>query len=269
MWYADSVVKFRGVARRRIWSFAVLVSLLSLFSLSAAAQNRVVWKQTKVKEQDKSWKVAIEVYLDRAPDVAHMPVRFSFTPLSYFERALVDGRKEAVKREIPLSNQQPIIESVDVGFLDPATGKAAKRTRFSFHITRDRGFEAGSYEVVVTDARSDREFGGKTTLTLDGENEVIDRRSMVFEDKPKPKKEDSAAKPESKERELTPDDEAYWAGGPKQPEEKRAALPPPAHLQDRPGCGCRLEGTASVAPAWGFAALALSLLVRRSRRSAA
>lgn len=269
MSYAHSVVKFRGVARRSTWSFALLVALLSLFSLTAAAQNRVVWKQTKIKEQDKSWKVAIEVYLDRAPDVPHMPVRFSFTPLSYFERAMVDGRKEPVKREIPLSNQQPIVESVDVGFLDPATGKSAKRTRFSFHITRDRGFEAGSYEVVVTDARSDREFGGKTTLTLDGENEVIDRRSMVFEDKPKPKKEDSAPKQESRERELTPDDEAYWAGGPKQPEEKRAPLPPPAHLQDRPGCGCRLEGSTSAAPAWGFVALALSLLARRARAFAA
>lgn len=269
MSYAHSVVKFRGVAARRTWSLALLVVLLSSFSLTAAAQNRVVWKQTKLQEQDKSWKVAMEVYLDRAPDVAHMPVRFSFTPMSYFERALVDGRKEPVKREIALSNQQPIVESVDVGFLDPATGKSAKRTRFSFHITRDRGFEAGSYEVIVTDARSDREFGGKTMLTLDGENEVIDRRSMVFEDKPKPKKDDSAPKAESKERELTPDDEAYWAGGPQRPEEQRAPLPPPAHLQERPGCGCRLDGTTSVAPAWGFAALALSLFVRRARRSPA
>jgi hypothetical protein len=148
--------------------------MVCLFGAPAAAANRVVWKQTKIKEQDKSWKVAIEVHLDRAPDVALMPVRFSFTPISYFERALVDGRKDPVVREIPLSSQQPIVESVDVGFLDPGTGKAAKRTRFSFHVTRDRGFEAGAYEVVVTDARSDREFGGKTTLTLEGDNEVID-----------------------------------------------------------------------------------------------
>jgi MYXO-CTERM domain-containing protein len=245
----------------------LLAATICLSGAPAAAANRVVWKQTKIKEQDKAWKVAIEVHLDRAPDVALMPVRFSFTPISYFERALVDGRKEPVTREVPLSNQQPIVESVDVGFLDPGTGKAAKRTRFSFHVTRDRGFEAGNYEVVVTDARSDREFGGSTTLTLEGENEVIDRRSMVFEDKPKPKKE-AEAKPASTETELTPDDPGYWAGGPKEPEEKQAPLPPPAHLQDRPGCGCRLESATYDARGWGFVALAAVLGARRVRRRA-
>jgi hypothetical protein len=246
----------------------LLAAVVCLFGAPAAAANRVVWKQTKIKEQDKSWKVAIEVHLDRAPDVALMPVRFSFTPVSYFERALVDGRKEPVVREIPLSNQQPIVESVDVGFLDPGTGKAAKRTRFSFHVTRDRGFEAGAYEVVVTDARSDREFGGKTTLTLEGENEVIDRRSMVFEDKPKPKKEAEAKAAASTQEELTPDDPGYWSGGPKEPEEKQAPLPPPAHMQDRPGCGCRLESSTWAAQGWGWVALVGALGARRLRRRA-
>jgi len=225
----------------------------------------VVWKQTKIKEADKSWKVAIEVYLDRVPDVPHMPVRFSFTPISYFERSMVDGRKEPITRQVPLSNQQPIVESVDVGFLDPGTGKSAKRTRFSFHVPRDSGFEAGSYEVIVTDARSDREFGGKTTLTLDGENEVIDRRSMVFDDKPKAKKSEAPKAAASEERQLTPDDDAFWAGGKRPPEEKPSALPPPAHMQEKPGCGCRVGTPAAAAPAWGLAALGLCLLARRSR----
>lgn len=263
MSYAHSVIKAPGGSWRGAWPLVLVVALVCLFAAPAAAANRVVWRQTKLAEQDKSWKVAIEVHLDRAPDLALMPVRFSFTPVSYFERALVDGRKEPVTREIPLSNQQPIVESVDVGFLDPGTGKTAKRTRFSFHITRDRGFEAGTYEVVVTDARSDREFGGKTTLTLQGENEVIDRRSVVFEDKPKPKKEAEATAAAPEEKELTPDDAAYWEGGPKEPEEKQAPLPPPAHLQERPGCGCRLASPASAHAGWGMLALAASLLLRR------
>jgi hypothetical protein len=266
MSYAHSVIKVPGGSWHRALSFVLLAAMVCLFGAPAAAANRVVWKQTKIKEEDKSWKVAIEVHLDRAPDVALMPVRFSFTPVSYFERALVDGRKDAVTREIPLSNQQPIVESVDVGFLDPGTGKAAKRTRFSFHVTRDRGFEAGVYEVVVTDARSDREFGGKTTLTLDGENEVIDRRSMVFEEKPKPKKDAEAKAAAPEEKELSPDDPGYWAGGPKEAEEKQAPLPPPAHMQERPGCGCRLESSTSAAQGWGFVALAASLCARRFRR---
>jgi hypothetical protein len=244
-----------------------LIAVVVAFAAPAFAQNRVVWKQTKMKESDKAWKIALEVHLDRVPDVAHMPVRFAFTPVAYFERAMVDGKKEPVVRQIPLSNQQPIIESVDVGFLDPGTGKAAKRTRFSFHVTRDRGFEAGIYEVVVTDARSDREFGGSTTLTFDGENEVIDRRSMVFNDKPKEKKDSDANEAAASQAELSPDDEAFWAGGPKQAEEKQAALPPPAHLQERPGCGCRIMSSPeSSAPGWSFAALGLGLLVRRCTR---
>ncbi len=263
---AHSVVKVRAFGRRSALALALTIGLSAQ---TAAAANNVVWKQTKIKEQDKSWKIALEFHLDRAPDVAHMPVRFTFNALSYFERALVDGRKEPVLRQIPLRDQQPIVESVDVGFLDPGTGKAARRTRFSFNVTRDRGFEAGTYEVKVTDARSDRALGGKATLTLDGENEVIDRRSMVFEDKPKPKKSDAAPKAEtSQERELTPDDEAFWAGGGKGPEEKQAPLPPPAHLQERPGCGCRVDGSASGSSGFALAALALGLLARRRRPAA-
>jgi hypothetical protein len=266
MSYAHSVVKVPGGSWRSAFAFVLFVATVCLIGAPAAAANRVVWKQTKIKEQDKAWKVAFEVHLDRAPDVALMPVRLSFTPITYFERSMVDGRKEPVTREVPLSNQQPIVESVDVGFMDPGTAKPAKRTRFSFHIPRDHGFEAGQYEVVVTDARSDREFGGKTTLTLDGENEVIDRRSMVFEDKPKPKKDAEAKAAAPQEAEVNPDDPAYWSGGPKEAEEKRAPLPPPAHMQDRPGCGCRLESSASSAPAWGLVALAASLCARRIRR---
>lgn len=267
MSYAHSVIKVPGGSWRGVLSLALFVATVCLFAAPASAANRVVWKQTKLEEQDKSWKVAIEVHLDRAPDIALMPVRFTFTPVSYFERALVDGRKDPVRREIPLNNQQPIVESVDVGFLDPGTGKTAKRTRFSFHITRDRGFEAGKYEVVVTDARSDREFGGKTTLTLEGDNEVIDRRSMVFDDKPKQKKEEAkAAQPE--EKELTPDDPAYWSGGPREAEEKQSPLPPPAHMQERPGCGCRVASPERAAPGWGILALfAPLLLLRRRARS--
>src|SRR5688572_21021977 len=103
---AHSVIKVSRVARRGAFWLGLLglVAWVGLISAPALAANRVVWKQTKLKEEDKSWKIALEVHLDRAPDVAHMPVRFSFTAMSYFERAMVDGRKEPVKREIPLQN---------------------------------------------------------------------------------------------------------------------------------------------------------------------
>lgn len=261
----SSVGKIGFSPRRRI-AWLLCLAVLGLAG-SAAAQGRVVWKRTKLDEIDKAWKLALEVHLNRAPDVAHVPIRFSFTPTVYFERALVDGRKEPVIRQLPLEHQQPIIESQDVGFMDPRSAKTVSRTRFTFQITRDRGFEAGQYQVKVTDVRSGKDLAGGTTLTLNGENEVIDRRSVVFDEKPKkdekPKTEEAAAPTEN---ELSPEDDAFWAGGSRAPEEKTAPLPPPAHLQDRPGCGCRMaspEGSAAAGLALG--ALALALAARRRR----
>lgn len=258
---AHTVVKAHFVSRCVALVLGLTIGLLATPAFAA----RVVWKQTKVKEDDKSWKVSCEIHLDRAPDIAHMPVRFTFTATSYFERALVDGRKDPVIRQIPLEHQQPIVESVDVGFLDPGTGKTAKRTRFSFHVTRDRGFEAGTYEVKVTDARSNQDMAGGATLTFDGENDVVDRRSIVFEEK-KPKKSESTAKEaKPEEKELTPEDDAFWAGGKSAPEEKTSPLPPPAHMQEKPGCGCRVAGTSSLSSLSSglLAALAVCALLRR------
>ena len=253
----------------RGWSSALLLFLAVVcFAAVAAAAGKVVWKRTKIEELDKSWKLAFEVHLDRAPDVAHVPVRFSFTPTAYFERALVDGHKEPVTRTLPLEHQQPIVESVDVSFLDPASGKTAPRTRFMFQVTRDRGFEAGQYEVKVTDARSGKELGGGTSLTLTGENDVVDRRSVVFDDKPKEKPK-AAAAPAAEEKELSPEDDAFWAGGPKKPAEKTPALPPPASLQEKPGCGCRLGSEHAPGAGLALSVLGLAFLTRRARRSLA
>jgi MYXO-CTERM domain-containing protein len=258
------------IASVRGWRSALLLFLASLtFAGAAAAAGKVVWKKTKLEELDKSWKIAIEVHLDRAPDVAHVPARFTFTPTAYFERALVDGHKEPVTRTVPLQNQQPLVESVDLSFLDPASGKTASRTRFTFQITRDHGFEAGQYDVKVTDARSGKELGGNTSLTLSGDNDVVDRRSVVFDDKPKAKpKTDPAAAAQPEQKELTPEDDAFWQGGPKNADEKPKPLPPPASLQEKPGCGCRLGTEHADAASLGLAALGLALLTRRSRRAA-
>ena len=74
----------------RGWRSALLLFLAALsFAGVAAAAGKVVWKKTKLEELDKSWKIAIEVHLARAPDVAHVPVRFTFTPTAYSERASV------------------------------------------------------------------------------------------------------------------------------------------------------------------------------------
>ena len=234
----NSTSTLRCVAAR---AAAVLVCcLLVLFSGDASASGQVVWKKTTIDEVSGAWKIQIQVHLNRAPDIALMPVRFTFKPMVYYERALVDGRKDPVVRKIPLQNQQPIVESVDVGFMDPASGKPAKRTRFSFQVDRERGFEAGEYEVTVTDSRSGSQMGTATRLVFQGDNEVIDRRSIVFEEKPKEEKKQSS-KPKAEEKELTPEDDEFWKGGTSS-SEPRQTLPPPAHMREKPGCGCRVVG---------------------------
>src|SRR5262245_54718861 len=138
----------------------------------------------------------LAIYLPRAPDVAYVPMKFEFEPQVYFERALVDGQEGPVERKVPLEGRQPLIESVDVGFLDAGTSKIESRTKFSFKVKRDLGYDAGEYKVTVRDTRNGQIVGTATNITFDGENEIIDRRSIVFQggdDKKKKKKEESKA----------------------------------------------------------------------------
>jgi hypothetical protein len=98
----------------------------------------------------------------------------------YYERYLDDSSSGVQTRSVPLVGQQAIIESVDLGFMDPGTGKIENRTRFAFRITRAHGFQGGEYRVTIRDGRNGQVIGTPVTLKLEGENEVIDRRAMVF-----------------------------------------------------------------------------------------
>jgi MYXO-CTERM domain-containing protein len=117
-------------------------------------------------------------------------MKFEFELVTYFERALIDGRDGPVDTRTPMNGRQPLIETVDVGFLDAGTSKIEKRTRFSFKVKRDLGFEAGEYKVTICDTRNGQTVGGATNITFDGENEVIDRRSIVFQGDDKKKKKE-------------------------------------------------------------------------------
>jgi MYXO-CTERM domain-containing protein len=228
----------------------------------------VQWKKTVIKESSGSWMVEIDIHMATTPDFAHIPMRFSFTPITYFELALTDDHpKEPLLRRVPLQNRSPIVESVDVGFLDPSSGTIQKRTRFSFRITRDLGFEAGEYTVKVQNGRSNQQIGTQTKITLEGKNEVIDRRAMVFDDKKKEKKKDEKpADSEPAKSELSPDDDAYWAGGPEE-EAEDDSLPPPASMREKPGgCGCSVPGSSSAPPGVWLGLSLLGLFVSRRRR---
>jgi hypothetical protein len=124
--------------------------------------------------------------------------------------------------------------------MDPTNAKIQNRTRFSFPLTRDRGYEAGEYKVIVEDKSTGRKFGSPQTLILEGDNEPIDRRSITFDEKKKKPKKEAAAQDNSAPP-PNPDSEEYWEGGPTEAEKQEQDLPP-ASMRERP-CGCRVPGT--------------------------
>jgi MYXO-CTERM domain-containing protein len=194
-------------------------------------------------------------------------MRFTFQPVVYYERAMMDGKEGPQERKVPLEGKPPLVESVDVGFLDPGNGQTQKRTKFSFKVTRGHGYEAGEYDVTIKDGRTDAPFGAAAHIVFEGDNEIIDRRAIVFsgEKKKEKAKEGDEEKKDEKKKELSPDDPGYWEGGPKNTEKQEQVEP-------KGGCGCRVGGSGPDANALaaGAAAMLLGLgrLRRRARRTA-
>jgi MYXO-CTERM domain-containing protein len=272
--------KSRSLFRLFLTLIASLVLVLT--AASALAAGRIEWKSKNFKERsDKSWMLELKMYLPRAPDVAYVPMKFEFEPLVYFERALVDGAEGPQERKVPLEGRQPLIESVDVGFLDAGTSKIESRTKFSFKVKRDLGYDAGEYKVSVRDTRNGQIVGTATNITFDGENEIIDRRSIVFQggDKDKKKKKDEAKKDDGGEKK---DDEAKKdeGGGDESKDEGKSEGsdegdksegggegPPP--IEEKPGgCGCRVPAASPHGGLTLLASLALGAVFFARRRSA-
>lgn len=250
---------------KRWWTLLLGLTLV-LLAFDAAASGRAVWKKTRVKESNESWRLDLEFHMQRTPDIAIVPMRFEFTPDVYYERTLVDGRDDPVVTRQPLQDRQPLVETVDANFMDPGTAQIQKRTRFTFKLTRDRGFEAGEYKVTIEDKRNGRKLSRNVRLVLDGENPVVDRRSISFDpSKKKKKKEPTPEEQAEMEDPPDPDSEEFWEGGPLEEDNPDGeSLPPPAHMQERP-CACRVPGQESNGYSWVVLLFALggALLVRR------
>jgi MYXO-CTERM domain-containing protein len=263
---------------------------------AAFAAGRIEWKTKELQEREGgSWRLELAFYMNAAPDVAHVPMKFEFQPIAYYERSMVDGDK-LVERTVPLENRQALIESTDVGFLDSGSGKIEKRTRFSFKVTRAHGYEAGEYKVTVRDGRNGQAVGTPTTLIFKGENEVIDRRAMVFSGKEgkKKKKDDGEGKSDSdkpKDEGDKPKSDTDSEGSKKSDDsgagsdsgsadssdgggKEKAASDEgdeAGTIKEKPGgCGCRLEDNRSSGngPAAALAALvAFGIVLRRRARA--
>jgi MYXO-CTERM domain-containing protein len=277
---------------RAFLSFLFSLSVL-LGAQAAFAAGRVEWKSKEFQEREGgSWRIELAIYLNSAPDVAHVPMKFEFQPIAYYERSMMDGDK-LVERVVPLENRQALIESTDVGFLDSGSGKIEKRTRFTFKVTRAHGYEAGEYKVTVRDGRNGNAVGTATTLTFKGENEVIDRRAMVFEgkkkkDKDKPKEDgdkpkedgdkpkedgDSGSSKKSSDDSGASSDSGDSSSKDEGSESKSSGDEgdSPSTIKEKPGgCGCRIEQNRPDSAGSALAALSmllgLGVLARRRAR---
>jgi len=267
----------------RLFLTLVCSLVLVLTASSALAAGRIEWNKKAFKERsDKAWMLELKIFLPRPPDVAYVPMKFEFEPLVYFERAMVDGQEGVVERKVPLEGRQPLIETVDVGFLDAGTSKIESRTKMSFKVKRDLGFDAGEYKVTVRDTRNGQIVGTATNITFDGENEVIDRRSIVFQggDGKKKKKEEKKEEPkaEGDGEKAEGGEEKKDEGDSEKSDESSSSDegasseggdegPPP--IEEKPGgCGCRVPGSPHGSSLGLFAALGLAGVLVARRRSA-
>ena len=253
--------------QRRTWLRSLVVLFVGLFVLStvapAYASGRVIWKSTTIKERTKneSWRLEMQIHLSSAPDVGSKSMKFEFTQIAEFERELVDGREGPQSRTTALTGQQSLIETVMVGFNDPGTGKTMNRTKFSFKVTRAHGYRAGKWKVKIKDADSGRQIGSVSTITLNGENEVVDRRSITFQGKKKDDDDEANddGPPEQQEAPAPVEEEMYMG----EPDEE-GAVPP--SVDGKPGGGCHHSPLGeSPLGAWLFAFGAGALLLARRR----
>jgi hypothetical protein len=253
----------------------VLLTAALLLVRDARAAGNFKLKSTETNEVSGAWHVFVTIELPKAPTIAHVPIKFLFTKTAVFERALVDNRSEPVTNRMALQGQTPNIESMDVDFAD-GSGKIFKTTRFDFGLTRQRGYEAGEYQVQVRTSDG-TDIGGKASITLKGENTVVDRRSITFNAKDqKIKKIDDGqdAGPKGDDVEHagvnTGDVTPSGSSTPFIPADAYNKTPEEQGIKEHPkGCGCAvpgMTGNAGAGLALGAFGLGIAIAARRRTR---
>jgi MYXO-CTERM domain-containing protein len=280
------------VRPRRVVAWLLATCTLLVAALTLAA-GRTQWTDTTVKERDdKSWKVEVAIYLPKPPEVPYVPMKFEFQQTMYYAKDRLDGdtpEGKVQERKVPIENKQALIEGVDVGFLDPGTGATQARTKFSFKLTRAHGYEAGEYRVTIRDTRNGSVVGTPSKLIFLGDNEIVDRRTMVFSDaggKKKQMKEvdrdgnivkdgaDGGAPKSDGDKPTSSEDGAPASGEgdtapPSEGDAPSASESNPGEIKQKPGgCGCSVPGAPAGQGALA-AVLGLALVgVARRRRAA-
>jgi hypothetical protein len=224
-------------------------------------------RSTEAQESGGQWLLYLRIDLPNAPSLAHMPVKFMFTLQTEYERALTDNSKDPVLNRIPMQNQLPKVESMDVDFSD-ATGKIFKTTNYDFSLTRARGYEAGEWKMQIRTADG-QDIGSSTMITLRGDNPVVDRRSISFSAKPKEAKKDAGTEVAQNDTNTAPTSTEVQPVGTPPP-----FVPPEGfqktdeeQIHTKPGgCGCDMPGSQQSSIAIFVTSIGLLTLVLRKKR---
>jgi len=261
------------MTRKLFWAFLAAATLLGtmLLALPASAMGAYHVRSTEIQESGGSWHIYLSVDLPSKPSLPHVPMKFIFTKQTEYERALTDNSKEPVMNRIPIQNALPQTESLDVDFAD-GTGKIFKNTRFDFSLTRTRGFVAGEYKMQIRTADG-VDIGAATNLVLKGDNPVVDRRSISFEAKAKPKdeKKKEVAQNDTSAVPTSTDVAPVGSAPPFVPSDAYQKTEEEEAVQGKPGgCGCSVPGLSGSSQALLAVGTALGLLAlsRRRRRAA-
>ena len=246
-----------------------LFSVLFFFSKGALAGGTYHLSSNEIQETNGQWHVRLRIDLSAAPSIPHVPMRFLFTEQTQYERALTDQSKDPVLNRVPLQNQMPKAESLDVDFAD-ATGKVFKSTFFDFYISRVRGYEAGEYTFKLR-MPDGSDVGGTSNIILKGDNPVVDRRSISFA-APTKKDKDAGTNVASNDTSAVPTSTEVAAVGTPPPfvsPEAFQKTPEEEQVHGHGGC-CGGSMVASSAPRSNIAIVALTLgfgiLIHRRRR---
>jgi MYXO-CTERM domain-containing protein len=250
--------------RRLLALAATFAALAVLFPRLALAAGTVTLASREPTEDDGKWKLKMTIDYGGIPQLPHVPMIFTFTPMVLYERALTDKSPEKpVLNRMPLVNQQTINESMDVGFSD-GTGKIFKITKFDFIIRRDHGFEAGEYDLKIKREDDGVQMGQVIRLILKGDNPVVDRRAIVFAGEKKPKKVEGDKKEEKSDEKK--DEPAAAAEKKGEDGEAKTGDDVPKVPPKQGGCGCEVVGSGHEGALAMVLATALALGTARRRR---
>ena len=253
---------------------ALVLSLVGIFLVPRAAHatGSVTLSTREPVEVDGKWKLVMTIDYGSVPHLPHIPMLVVFTPTVHWDLSLTDKSPEKpVLLKIPLQNQQPINEGLDVGFSD-ASGKIFKITKFDFVIRRDHGFEAGEYDLKIKREDDGVQIGQAMKLTLKGDNVVVDRRAMTFAGEKKGKKGEKKDDGEKKDADKDAPKENETPLENAEPNPNNEAPAPPPVEPKQGGCGCVVAGDqAAPGSAAALAALAIGAVItlrRKTRRAA-